>query len=62
LEAWRKLTGQDHRLVADDSERSKERRYDRVPVADRPMVKTLLANAGTARLFWLLAQAEPKAK
>jgi uncharacterized protein YyaL (SSP411 family) len=60
LETWRKLTGQDHRLVADDSERSKERRYDKVPVADRPMVKTLLANAGMARLFWLLAQTAPK--
>lgn len=53
-EAWRKLTGQDHRLEPDDSERSKEHRYDKTPVADRPLVKTLLANAGTARLFWLV--------
>jgi hypothetical protein len=62
LEAWKKLTGQECRLDADDSERSKERRYDKVPVADRPVVKTLLANAGTARLFWLLAQAEARTK
>ncbi|MCW3054900.1 MAG: hypothetical protein JWN14_4070 [Chthonomonadales bacterium] len=56
LETWHKLTGQDHPLEPDDSERSKEARFDKVAVADRPLVKTLLANAGMARLFWLLAQ------
>lgn len=55
-EAWRKLTGQEHRLEPDDSERSKEKQFDAVPLEQRPLVKTLLANAGIARLFWLLAQ------
>ncbi len=58
-ESWRRLTGQDNPLEPDESERSKEHRYDDTPVAERPLVKTLLANAGTARLFWLTAQAEP---
>ncbi len=55
-EAWHKLTGQEHPLEADESERSKESRYEMLPVAERPLVKTLLANAGMARLFWQLAQ------
>ncbi|HZP84238.1 MAG TPA: glycoside hydrolase family 76 protein [Chthonomonadaceae bacterium] len=54
--AWRRLTGQEQSLEPDEAERSKESRYDGVPLAERPLVKTLLANAGMARLFWLLAQ------
>jgi uncharacterized protein YyaL (SSP411 family) len=55
LARWQELTGQTHRLEADDSERSKDRRDLALPVAQRPLVKTLLANAGMARLWWLLA-------
>ena len=32
-----------------------ERKYDDVPLTGRPLVKTLLPNAGMARLFWALA-------
>lgn len=52
---WRELTGQEFRLEADESERSKERKFDSLPVSQRPMTKTLLANAGMARIFWQLA-------
>lgn len=58
LQMWQKLTGQVHRLEADDSERASDTRSAAMPVADRPLVKTLLANAGMARLFWLLSNAE----
>jgi hypothetical protein len=56
LRAWETLTGQTHPLEPDDSERSKERRYDSTPLAARPLVKTLLANAGMARLCWVLGR------
>jgi hypothetical protein len=57
LATWETLTGQTHALEPDHSERSKEPRYSNVPLADRPLVKTLLANAGLARMFWVLAKA-----
>ena len=56
-ETWCNLTGQRHRLEPDPAERSMERTYDDVPVAQRPLVKTLLPNAGVARLFWALSDA-----
>jgi uncharacterized protein YyaL (SSP411 family) len=57
LTTWQTLTGQTHALEPDDSERSKEHRYDNVPVTGRPLVKTLLANAGQARMLWVLVKA-----
>ncbi|MCX7046821.1 MAG: hypothetical protein NTX50_15205 [Candidatus Sumerlaeota bacterium] len=54
-ERWRKLTGQDFRLEPDESERSKKRELSNTPLKDRPLVKTLLANAGMARLFWMIS-------
>jgi uncharacterized protein YyaL (SSP411 family) len=48
-----KLTGQDGpALTAEESERLPD---PSKPVVGRPIVKTLLANAGAARMFWLLA-------
>lgn len=55
LRQWERLTGQRHRLEPDDSERSKAPDAEKLPVAERPLVKTLLANAGMARLFWRVA-------
>jgi hypothetical protein len=57
LRRWQELTGQTHRLDPDDSERAGDPESAKRPVADRPLVKTLLANAGMARLFWLVAGA-----
>ena len=54
-QAWRKLTGQEFRLEADDSERSKASQYAKLPVGERPTVKTLLANGGMSRMFWQLS-------
>ncbi|MGQ9733057.1 MAG: glycoside hydrolase family 76 protein [Candidatus Zipacnadales bacterium] len=51
---WETLTGQTHPLEADENERSQEHRYDHTPVEQRPLVKTLLANAGTARMMWMV--------
>ncbi|MDR3688155.1 MAG: glycoside hydrolase family 76 protein [Fimbriimonas sp.] len=49
-----KWTGQDApTLAADESERSAA--DVKMPVEKRPMAKTLLANAGVARMLWLLA-------
>lgn len=54
--AFQKLTGQDGPpLTADSSERSAEPSALVKPVEERPVVKTLLANAGAARMYWLLA-------
>jgi hypothetical protein len=51
---FRKLTGQDRpNLSPDASERSEGPPGS--PVVERPMAKTLLANAGTARMIWLIA-------
>lgn len=51
--AFDRLTGQTAPpLTPDASERAGDASK---PVAERPMVKTLLANAGAARMFWLLA-------
>jgi hypothetical protein len=49
--------GQIFPLQADDSERSRSAAALKLPVEKRPMTKTLLANAGAARTFWLLAAA-----
>jgi uncharacterized protein YyaL (SSP411 family) len=52
-QAFLKLTGQDGpALNAEESERLPDASK---PVAERPFAKTLLANAGAARMFWLLA-------
>jgi len=56
-EIWRELTGGTHPLEADWDERSKEPDALKRPEAERPVVKTLLANAGTARLFRIIARA-----
>lgn len=53
--AFRKLTGADVGLAPDASERSLSPETLKKPVGERPTVKTLLANAGAARMFWLLA-------
>jgi predicted alpha-1,6-mannanase (GH76 family) len=51
--AFTKLTGQPIGLIADASERASEPAGK--TAEERPMAKTLLANAGAARMFWLLA-------
>ncbi|HEY0867377.1 MAG TPA: glycoside hydrolase family 76 protein [Fimbriimonas sp.] len=56
LEAWKRLTGEDGKLAADHSERSLEPSSEKLPVEERPLVKTILANGGNARMFWLLAE------
>jgi len=56
LNMWQKWTGQTAAAEFDASERSQEKQYQSLPVKDRPLVKTLLANAGAARLFWLAAR------
>ena len=54
---FRRMTGADVPALAPDaSERSQEPTELRKPVGERPLVKTLLANAGAARMFWLLAR------
>lgn len=55
-ETWQKWTGQTIAPDYDASERSQEAKFQALPVKERPLVKTLLANAGTARLFWLTSQ------
>ncbi|RYG86938.1 hypothetical protein EON77_02995, partial [bacterium] len=50
------LTGQSWpALTPDASERSQAPSALSLPVGQRPMTKTLLGNAGAARLFWLVA-------
>jgi len=56
LAVWEALTGQTHRLEPDDSERSKAAEFTNMPLEQRPLVKTLLANAGTARMFWMMGR------
>lgn len=54
--AFTKLTGQTTpAFTPESSERSLEPAALEKPVGERPTVKTLLANAGAARMFWLLA-------
>jgi predicted alpha-1,6-mannanase (GH76 family) len=53
LDVWQQRTGQTIHAAFDPSERSQEQRFQALAVKDRPLVKTLLANAGAARLFWL---------
>jgi hypothetical protein len=55
LRRWEELTGQTHRLEADRSERAGDAASAKLPVADRPLVKTLLANAGISQMYWLIA-------
>lgn len=55
LAAWEKWSGQTTAPEFDESERSKEAKFQSQPVKDRPLAKTLLANAGAARLFWMVA-------
>jgi hypothetical protein len=59
-EVWQRWTGQTIVPEYDASERSQEAQYQALPVQDRPLVKTLLANAGAARLFWLTSQMPQK--
>ncbi len=54
-ELWQKWTGQTIAPEYDASERSQEVSFQSLPVQERPLVKTLLANAGVARLFWLVS-------
>lgn len=56
-EVWRALTGGTHALEADWDERSKDPAALKLSEAERPVVKTLLANAGMARLFRIAARA-----
>jgi predicted alpha-1,6-mannanase (GH76 family) len=56
VKAWEQWTGQTATLAPDASERSQDPRYSSLPIEQRPLVKTLLANAGTARLFWLASR------
>jgi mannose/cellobiose epimerase-like protein (N-acyl-D-glucosamine 2-epimerase family) len=56
FKAWKELTGNDGKLAADHSERSLEPSAEKLPVEERPLVKTLLANGGNARMFWLLSE------
>ncbi|RYG64660.1 hypothetical protein EON77_19455 [bacterium] len=54
--AFVRLTGQSTPALAPDgSERSQEAAVAAKPVGERPVVKTVLANGATARMFWLLA-------
>lgn len=56
LKLFHLLTGEsDRKLSPDSSERSYEPSEMEKPVGERETVKTLLANAGTARMFWLLS-------
>ncbi len=50
---WQQWTGQTIAPAYDASERSQEAKCQALPVQNRPLVKTLLANAAAARLFWL---------
>ncbi len=56
-DAWRRMTGVDHPLEADPDERARTPEARKLPAAQRPLVKTLLANAGMARLFRIAARA-----
>jgi hypothetical protein len=51
--SFQRLTGQTIAPQYDASERSQEDKFAALAVQDRPLVKTLLANAGAARMFWL---------
>ncbi len=53
---WEQWTGQTIAPAYDASERSQEPKYRALAAEDRPLVKTLLANAAAARLFWLASR------
>lgn len=55
--AWESMTGQVHPLVLDPAERSMENTV--IPVEERPLVKTLLGNAGACRVLWLAGRVNP---
>jgi hypothetical protein len=55
-DTWQTWTGQTVLPAYDASERSQEAQFQTLAVKDRPLVKTLLANAGMARLFWLVSR------
>ena len=55
-ETWQKWTGQTIAPAYDPSERSQEEKFKGLPVQERPLIKTLLANGGVARLFWLASR------
>ncbi|RYG69115.1 hypothetical protein EON80_10395 [bacterium] len=53
---WERWNEQKIAPAYDPSERSQEEKYKDTPVEDRPRAKTLLANGGAARLFWLASR------
>jgi hypothetical protein len=59
LRIFEQWTGQSIAPEYDATERSQEPKYAALPVGERPLVKTLLANAGVARMFWLASQLPP---
>ena len=59
LAAWEKWSGQTTAPEYDESERSKEAKFQALAVKDRPLAKTLLATGGAARLFWMTAATAP---
>lgn len=54
-DTWARMTGLTHPLEADDGERASA--PNGRPAGERPVVKTLLANAGQARFYWICARA-----
>jgi hypothetical protein len=54
-ESYARLTGSLAGFSPDDSERSMLGSDLQKLVTERPLVRTLLANAGNARMFWLLS-------
>ncbi len=56
--AWRRATGASQELDPDEAERSKAPEALELPVGRRPLVKTLLGNAGMANLLWHLARTD----
>jgi hypothetical protein len=53
---WERWTEQKIAPAFDPTERSQEPKFASLPVKDRPLAKTLLANAGMARMFWLASR------
>lgn len=53
---WERWTEQKIAPAYDSTERSQEAKYASLAVGDRPLAKTLLANAGMARMFWLASR------
>ncbi|HSV74242.1 MAG TPA: glycoside hydrolase family 76 protein [Chthonomonadales bacterium] len=55
-ELWRRRTGIDHPLEPDEDERGRSPDNMRRPVGERPVVKSLLSNAGATRLLWIVSR------